>query len=153
MSNKIAVSVNQASVAEIIAHLLRADTSFEPSLSSRVDIHAYAQKLQDRAVRFEAWLGEELVGLVASYCNQSDKAKAFVTSVSILRQYQGQGIADRLMRQCIEHVRGIEFRQLELEVDQRSLTAVGLYQKLGFNTLRRDGTTLTMVMTLKRKLT
>ena len=150
MSNKIAGSVNQSSAAEIVAHLLCANVSFEPSLSSRVDIHAYAQKLQDRAVRFEAWLDEELVGLVASYCNQTDKGKAFVTSVSVLPQCQGQGIAVRLMRQCIEHVQGLGFRQIELEVDHRSLPAVALYQKFGFNTLRRDGSTLIMSMTLER---
>jgi ribosomal protein S18 acetylase RimI-like enzyme len=150
MINKIAHWVNQSSAVEIAAHLVRVDASFEPSLSSRVDIQAYADKLQDLAVRFEAWLGEDLVGLVASYCNQSDQGKAFVTSVSVLPICQGQGIADRLMRQCIEHVRGLGFRQMELEVDQRSLPAVALYQKLGFNTIRRDGSTLIMIMTLER---
>jgi ribosomal protein S18 acetylase RimI-like enzyme len=150
MTCKITDSVNQSSAAEILAHLVRADGGFEPSLSSRVDIHAYAQKLQDRAVRFEAWLDEELVGLVASYCNQPDKkGKAFVTSVSVLPQSQGQGIADRLMRQCIEHARGLGFRQMELAVDQRSMPAVALYRKLGFSTLRKDGSTLIMGMTLE----
>lgn len=151
MINKIAVKLNQSSAAEIVAHLLRADASFEPSLSSRVDIRAYAQKLADRAVRFEAWLGEEMIGLVASYCNQPDKSTAFVTSVSVLPQCQGQGIGVWLMRQCIEHVRCLGFRQMELEVDERSLPAIRLYKKLGFNTLRRDSSTLAMGMTLERK--
>lgn len=146
MSNKVVYSVNRSSASEITAHLLRADAGFEPTLSSRVDIPAYAQKLHDRAARFEAWLGEELIGLVASYCNQPDGGKAFVTSVSVWPEYQGQGIAGRLMRQCIEHVRGLGFGQMELEVDQRSLPAVALYQKLGFNTLRSSGSTLTMGM-------
>ncbi|MBW7832197.1 MAG: GNAT family N-acetyltransferase [Simplicispira suum] len=150
MSDKIAYSVNRSSAAEIAAHLLRADAAFEPALSSRVDIRAYAQKLHDRAVRFEAWLGEELVGLVASYCNQPDGGKAFVTSVSVWPECQGQGNAAWLMRQCIEHVRGLGFGQMELEVDQRSLPAVALYQKLGFNTLRSRGSTLTMGKTIGR---
>lgn len=150
MSNKFAYTVNHSSVAEIADHLLRADAAFEPALSSRVEIRAYAQKLQDVAVRFEAWLGEELVGLVASYCNQLNGGKAFVTSVSVWPEYQGQGIAGKLMRQCIEHVQGLGFRQMLLEVDQRSLPAVALYQKLGFNTLRSSGTTLTMVITIGR---
>jgi len=151
MSNNIAHRINQSIAAEIAAHLLRADDSFEPSLSSRVDIQAYAQKLQHRAVRFEAWLGEELVGLVASYCNRTDEGKAFVSSVSVLPQCQGQGIAVRLMQQCIEHVRGLGFREMELEVGQRSQPAILLYQKLGFNILRRSGSTLTMGMTLEEK--
>lgn len=149
MSNKIAYRVNRSSASEITAHLIGADAGFEPTLSSRVDIPAYAQKLHDSAVRFEAWLGEELVGLVASYCNQPDGGKAFVTSVSVWPESQGQGIAGRLMQQCIEHVRILGFGQMELEVDQRSLPAVALYQKLGFNTLCSSGSTLTMGMTLE----
>jgi len=151
MSNKIAYSVNRSSAAEITAHLLRADAFFEPVLSSRVGIQAYAEKLHDRAVRFEAWLGEELVGLVASYCNQPDGGKAFVTSVSVWPECQGQGIAGQLMRQCIEYVRGLGFGLMQLEVDKRSLPAVALYQKLGFNTLHSSGPTLAMGMTLGRE--
>ena len=151
MSNKVTYSVNRSSASEITAHLLRADAGFEPTLSSRVDIPAYAQKLHDRAVRFEAWMGEILVGLVASYCNQPDGGKAFVTSVSVWSEFQGHGIGDRLMRQCIEHVRCLDVGQIELEVDERSLPAIALYQKLGFNMLRETGSTLTMIMILKRK--
>jgi ribosomal protein S18 acetylase RimI-like enzyme len=142
--------VNRSSAAEVAAHLLRVNTTFEPVLSSRVDIRAYAQKLRDQAVRFEAWLDDDLVGLVASYCNQPDGGKAFVTSVSIWPEYQGQGLAGRLMWQCIQHARGLGFAQMMLEVDQRSLPAVALYQRLGFNTLRSSGSTLTMVIQLGR---
>jgi ribosomal-protein-alanine N-acetyltransferase len=150
MSDKIAYSVNRSSATEIAFHLLRADVAFEPALSSRVDIRAYAQKMHDRTVRLEAWQGKELIGLVASYCNQQDGGKAFLTSVSVWPEWQGQGIARRLMRQCIEHVIALGFAQMELEVDLRSLPAVALYQKLGFNTIRSSGSTLTMGMTLGR---
>lgn len=150
MSDKITYNVNQSCVADIRAHLLRADAAFKPALSSRVDIRSYAQKLHDRAVRFEGWLGEEMVGLVASYCNQPNGGKAFVTCVSVWPECQGQGIAGRLMRQCIEHLRVLGFGHVELEVDKRSLPAIALYQKLGFNTLRSCGNTLTMGMTLVR---
>jgi len=147
MTKQIAFVVNQSSADVIAAHLLRTESTFEPVLGSRVDIRAYAQKLHDRAVRFEAWLGEELVGLVASYCNKPDGGKAFVTSVSVWPECQGQGIGGRLMQQCIEHVRGLGFVQILLEVDQRSLPAVALYHKLGFSTLRISGTTLIMGIT------
>lgn len=151
MNNNLAYSVNRSNVIEIVSHLLHVDTSFVPALSSRVDIQSYAQKLHHRTVRFEAWLGQELVGLVASYCNQPDGGKAFVTNVSVWPEYYGQGIAGRLMRQCIEHVRCLGFGDMELEVDQLNLSAVALYQKLGFNTtLRSSGATLTMGIALQR---
>lgn len=148
MSDKIVYRVNLSGAAEIAAHLVRTDAAFKPALSSRVDIVAYAQKLDDRAVRFEAWLGDELVGLVASYCNQPDGDKAFVTSVSVLPECKGLGIARQLMQQCIEHARGLGFGQMGLEVDQYSLPAIALYQKLGFNKLSSSGSMLTMGMTL-----
>ena len=135
-------------MVEIVAHLLHADTNFVPTLSSRIDIQSYAQKLHHRAVRFEAWLGQELVGLVAIYCNQIYGNKTFLTNVSVWSELQGQGIAGRLMQQCITHVRGLGFGQVELEVNQRSLPAIALYEKFGFKTLHSNGFTLTMSMTL-----
>jgi ribosomal protein S18 acetylase RimI-like enzyme/SAM-dependent methyltransferase len=153
MTNKITNSINQSTTAEIAAHLSRADTLFAPSLSSRLDIHAYAQKLQEFAFRFEAWLHYELVGLVAIYCNHPDKIDAFVTSVSVLPQCQGQGIAKLLMLQCIEHVRCLGFCRMELEVHQFNRPAVALYQKVGFNTLRKSGSMIIMGMTLEGKNT
>ena len=149
MIEAIAYSVNRSSATEIAAHLLGADAAFEPALSSRVNIRSYSQKLNDKAVRFEAWLGEQLVGLVASYCNEVDEGKAFVTSVSVTPEFQGQGIAFQLITQCIAYVRGLGFRQMELEVDYRSVAAVALYQKLGFNTLSSIGPKLIMSMNLR----
>jgi ribosomal protein S18 acetylase RimI-like enzyme len=150
MSYTIVFSMNQSSMDDLASHLVRVDATFEPALSSRVEIRAYAQKLHNQAVRFEAWLGEELIGLVACYCNQPVGGKAFATSVSVWSEYQGQGIATRLMRQCIEHLRGLGFCHIELEVNQRSLSAVALYQKIGFNILRSSGSTLTLGMILGR---
>lgn len=149
MIDKIAYSVNKASAPEIAAHLLHADVAFEPILSNRVDIEAYSHKLHDRAVCFEAWLDGELIGLVAVYCNQIDGDKAFVTSVSVWHEFYGRGIAAQLMRQCIEHVRGLGFGQIELEVGHRNLSAISLYQKLGFNTIYIKDPTLTMRMILR----
>ncbi len=148
MIDKIADGLNKSGAAEIATHLARVDDSFEPSLSSRIDIQAYAQRLRDHAVRFETWRGEELIGLVAIYCNRPDKGKAFVTNVSVLPQCQGCGIAKLLMRRSIKYVRALGFRRLELEVDQRNLPAVWLYQKLGLITLRSNGSTLIMGMAL-----
>ena len=45
-----------------------------------------------------------LVGLVAAYCNASDRRLAFVTSVSVLPDWSGQGLASRLIKDCICHI-------------------------------------------------
>jgi len=143
--------VNCSTASDITAHLLRADSYFEPPLSSRVDIHDYSKKLNDKAVRFEAWISADLVGLVAIYCNQFKDSKAFVSSVSVLPESQGQGIASHLMRQCINHLEIGGFYHLGLEVDKRNLSALSLYRRLGFTTLQSSGTLLFMEKTIERE--
>jgi ribosomal protein S18 acetylase RimI-like enzyme len=146
MIGVICYSVDKSSAAEIAAHLLHANAGFTPTLSSRVDIGFYAQKLHDKAKRFEAWQGEHLIGLVAAYCNQHDGGTAFVSSVSVSPEQQGQGLASVLMRQCLDYVQGRGFSRIDLEVDQRSEAAIALYKKQGFATLASKGSTLTMSM-------
>jgi ribosomal protein S18 acetylase RimI-like enzyme len=144
-------SLNRSNPADITTLLFRTDAYFEPTLSSRVEIPEYAQKLYNKAERFEAWMNQELIGLVATYCNRQGGNKTFVSSVSVLPDCQGQGIAKKLMHQCIEHVQDLGFNQIELEVNQRNLAALALYRKLGFITLHSSGPTLTMRMTLERQ--
>jgi ribosomal protein S18 acetylase RimI-like enzyme len=150
MIDKICYGLNNSDVTEIAAHLLRTDTAFKPALRSRVDIQAYAQKLYAYSVRFEARLGNELIGLVAVYCNQPELKKAFVTSVSVQPEYQGLGIGVQLMQQCVEHVRHLGYSQIYLEVNHYSFKVVTFYQKLGFNKLDSSDSTMTMVMILER---
>jgi ribosomal protein S18 acetylase RimI-like enzyme len=151
MIDVISYRVNFSSVADIAFHLLKADVSFKPFLSRRVDIHAYSNKLHDKAIRFEAWLNQDLVGLVAVYCNQLKDGKAFLSSISVWPECQGLGIATRLMRDCIDHLEVEGFYHLALEVDRRSKSALSLYRKLGFISIHNSGTLLLMEMKIKRK--
>jgi hypothetical protein len=75
MNEAVEYLSNNASEAQIAGHLSRCDADFVPSLSGRVDINDYAKKIVNKAMRFEAWSGGELVGLVAAYC-ATGRAKA-----------------------------------------------------------------------------
>jgi len=105
MSETIEYLLSQALEADIAEHLSRCDANFVPPLSGRVDISAYARKIESQAIRFEAWSGSLLVGLVAAYCNDEENAIAYITSVSVLREWMSMGIAARLMGQCIRHAK------------------------------------------------
>ena len=116
MSVAVEYLTNKASVAEIADHLLRCDTDFVPPLSGHVEIIDYAKKIADLAMRFEAWAGGTLIGLVAAYCNHQESRIAYITSVSVLRAWMGKGIAARLMGRCIEHAKASGMQQIGLEV-------------------------------------
>ena len=124
--------LNTASAAEIAKHLLHCDADFIPPLSSRVDINNYAQKLASKATKFEAWSGGRLVGLVAAYCNDQENRLAYITSVSVLKEWMGQGIAANLLKQCITHAKDAGMQQISLEVASNNQPAMGLYEKNGF---------------------
>lgn len=130
--------LNRASLAQTAAHLHACDESFEPPLSSRVKIDDYARKLNEHAQRFEAWSGNELVGLVATYCNDPDRRRAFITSVSVLPDWRGCGIACRLLARCLDHLTQLDFARVELEIGDRNTAARRLYTRYGFTS---DGDT------------
>jgi ribosomal protein S18 acetylase RimI-like enzyme len=124
--------LNKASEVEIAEHLARCDADFIPPLSGRIEIKSYAKKIVSKAMRFEAWSGTMLVGLVAVYCNDQVNRVAYITSVSVLREWLQNGIATRLMAQCITHAKVLEMRQISLEVGEKNFGAIKLYEKNGF---------------------
>jgi ribosomal protein S18 acetylase RimI-like enzyme len=103
-----------------------------PTLSGRVDIETYSRKIASRAARFEAWSGGALVGLVAAYCNDLETGIAYITSVSVLREWTGRGVAANLMKRCVEYARASGMRQLSLEVARDNSPAIKLYEESGF---------------------
>ena len=122
---------NSATAEGIARHLLGCDAEFVSALGARTDIAAYAGKLVERALRFEAWAGGTLVGLVAAYAGQEGEG-AYITNVSVLPGWQRRGIGTRLMRDCLAHARrgGLPLVRLELRAGNRA--ALKLYEGLGF---------------------
>lgn len=123
---------NFANAAQVLGHLRACDGAFVPRLSERLDIDAYSHKITDKAERFEAWSNNQLIGLVAAYCNNACGKTAFVTNVSVLPSWHGVGIASRLLVSCIATAHEIGFERIELVVDLHNTAATLLYQKHGF---------------------
>lgn len=149
MSKSVEFGLNKASEAQIACHLQRCDPDFVPRLSDRVEISDYARKIASKAMRFEAWAGDMLVGLVAAYCNDHEQRIAYITSISVLREWKGKGIAAKLMKQCIEHVKGAGMRQIGLDVASNNAPAIGLYEKSGFIVGKTNAPFVTMNLYLE----
>lgn len=132
MTAPITHLLNQASALKISEHLARCDADFVPPLSGRVVIEDYAQRIVCSAMRFEAWSGDTLIGLVAAYCNDRETRIAYITSVSVLGTWTGKGIATCLANRCIEYAAVAGFHQIRLEVARNNIPAIRLYEKSGF---------------------
>ena len=133
MRRDLETCTNRGDPEQIAAHLRACDSSFTPRLSDRLDFSGYAQKIAEKAIRFEVWAEDQLVGLVAAYFNNTETRTAFVTNVSVLPGWQGRGIASQLVSQCIIHAERVGFWRIELEVGAQNTPAVRLYEKHGFS--------------------
>ena len=138
-----------AGVSDILNHLTECNDNFIPPLSLKVNLDEYSRKIFDKAVTFEAWDDRRLVGLVAAYLNDVETGTGFVTSVSVVKDFTGQGIASRLMVACIEYAKQRQFKQLKLEVNQRTESAIKIYQKLGFVETETKGDSVFMSLDLR----
>ena len=147
MSEPATILLNRASEAQIAEHLRRCDAGFVPPLSERVDIGSYARKLASQAERFEAWAAGVLVGLAAVYCSDAGRGAAFITSVSVLQDRQGQGIASRLLQRGIGHAKALGFERVALEVDRGNAGAIHLYEKARFKVGEVTGRSMAMHLT------
>lgn len=138
-------TINQTTESDISNHLLDCDASFVKALIIRVDIAAYSTKIFHKAMRFEAWSNQLLVGLVASYFN-NEHHTAYITSVSVLDAWKGNGIAGRLLCNCIELAGNSGVRSIRLEVACDNEPAIELYKTRGF--LVDHTSDRSMIMTL-----
>ena len=134
---------NYASSQSIRAHLERVSPLFKPELSSYVNLDLYAQKIYEKAERVEVWNDDRLVGLIAYYINKND-SYAFITNVSLEKEYSGRGIAGRMMDMMQENLIGF-VRSIKLEVKAENTLAIGFYRKHGFTVLQENTNTLVMV--------
>jgi ribosomal protein S18 acetylase RimI-like enzyme len=144
MSQNVEFCKNRATEEEMAAHLVLCDSRFVPPLSSRVTISEYAHKIYTRAMRFEAWTGGALVGLVGIYTDNHPERFAYITTVSVLATTPEPRIASQLLDKSAEYLKDSGFRQVELEVDRENQRAIRLYERHGFIALKVSGRTVLM---------
>jgi len=89
--------IKTASYEVIIDHLNKCADNFKPPLYTYVNIEEYSRKIYNNAITFESWANNNLVGLIAAYYNNYDTKVGFITNVSVIKEYQGYGIASKLL--------------------------------------------------------
>ena len=126
--NKIKYKNNTSSLKAIREHLNECSNSFVPSLDTYVDIDDYSEKIYQKAVKFEAYIDKDLIGLIALYINLDIKT-TFITNISVLPDYQGSKITKILFANCLEYVISNNFDKITLEVKSDNIRACKFYKK------------------------
>ncbi|MEM0927541.1 MAG: GNAT family N-acetyltransferase, partial [Planctomycetota bacterium] len=129
----IRFSSNHATEERLIQHLGDCSDDYSTPLHMRVDLPAYAKKLFEKSVTFEAWNGDRLIGLLAAYLPGNDEAAhAFVSNVSVIGTFRRRGIAGDLLLRLHDQVSQRGLTQIQLDVDAESRSAISLYERFGY---------------------
>ncbi|MEA3259790.1 MAG: GNAT family N-acetyltransferase [Pseudomonadota bacterium] len=108
------------------------DKEFSPPLSERVNLTVYANKLAAEAVNLFVVEGNRDIAHAAFYCNDIKFNVAYISSIAVLPNFHGSGVAGNLLDEIFERCLSKGMALLRLEVDVENLRAVKFYEKYGF---------------------
>lgn len=138
MAGLIEFKIKAALENDIFTHLTKCNDDFFPILESRVKIDDYALKIYEKAISFEAWDEDILIGLLAAYFDERNHT-AFVTNVSLLKNYKRRGIASKLILLCTDYAKQNKIKEIRLEVNRNNVEAVALYRSNNFSECHSKG--------------
>ena len=133
---------------EIYEHLLRCNDSFNPPLSTYVDIKKYSNKISNKSLLFKKYdKNNTLIGLIAIYNNESEK-EGYLTNFSVDPNYVGSGIGTSLLNECVEYFKSLRYGLIRLEVFNLNHRALEFYKKRGFDVYKSYGDTTQLILEL-----
>ncbi|MCE5348308.1 MAG: GNAT family N-acetyltransferase [Bacteroidales bacterium] len=142
------VEICHLTITEINNYLIKNDLIFVPSLSTRFDINNFAIKLNKYAIHFCAHQEEKLIGFSGCYFNNIKIRTGFISNFSVIKEFQGMGVAKNLLSSIIEYGSRNGFIQIKLQVYISNLPAIQFYTKYGFIEISRNKDLSEMVLYL-----
>lgn len=110
--------------------LYEIDEEFKVPLSKRVNLNEYAKKMKELANIYVMIEENKIVGDIAFYKNDLKNYTAYVTLVGTLKEYQNKGIANSLLKKCIEDLKNSPMKKVGIHTD--NMIAKKIYEKHGF---------------------
>ncbi len=123
---------------ELFMLLQNIDSSFEPALSSYVNIEEYSSKLYANAYVCIVKYNEEFAGLYAIYLNSEKDKIAYLTLIGVLNEFKGSGLSQVLLDDMINLAQNRNMKTIKLEVKSSYDRAINFYKKNGFESCDKE---------------
>lgn len=125
------------SLEELKQSLREIDHDFVPSLSERVNIDEYAERMLSRAkFLIERDQNAVIKGIVAVYVDEEKSPNGFITHVATHKDYRNQGVAKRLVTRTMDYCR--KAGKTGIDLCTYNPVALSLYQKMGFEVVSQS---------------
>lgn len=122
---------------------------FHSPLDERVDILQYSEKLARNSIQFWLMIEDQAVGFMACYFNDQINLTGFITTISLVKKYQGQGLGKRLIKEAIQYGKTHGFLSIKLQVSKTNKPAINFYLKYGFTIIEETPQSLYMAIQLQ----
>jgi ribosomal protein S18 acetylase RimI-like enzyme len=133
----------------IYSYLKENGNLFIPALEPRIDIELYAQKIAAQAQQFWLKVEDNIIGFAACYLNDQEKGIGYITSISIVQDYQGKGAGSYLLKEIIRVARNSNFKNIRLEVFEENVNAVEFYKLKNFELVEQRGDKLLLNLNIE----
>ena len=128
---------------EILKYLHEHDNDFPIPLSHKTNLKQYLNKMIRLGKSVICVDQNQIVGLIFYYDNNTQERKAFISLVSVDKNYRCKGIATHLIEEVLSLLKKQQFKICEVPTHETNELAIHLYGLLGFcqtENIRKDGT-------------
>lgn len=134
MDSNFPIVYKQSSLTKdsLVFFLDKISEEYTPPLRTVVCLSDYAEKILQNGVIFEAWEGNNLIGIVAGYFNDIQNSFAFITLVYVIPERRKNNIGVHLMNNAISFAKERHLNNMHLSVKVDNSRAQTFYKKLGF---------------------
>lgn len=122
----------ELSFKQIEDFLLAVDQSFPVPLSKKQDLHILAQKFWEKATICARLDGNEIVTALFGYTDNVTDNIGYMSVLASLPKARGKGYAQAVVREFLDVAAKKGLSAAHLYTDRSNITAIGLYEKLGF---------------------
>ncbi len=118
--------------SRILDFLEKVDLSFPVPLSEKTSLTDYAKKIYENGVLCTYVEDNEIVAMVAGYLDKIRNGIGYITLVATLPEYQGRGLAHKIVRRFQEEAEKMGIRGVHLYAVRNNKNAIRMYSSLGF---------------------
>lgn len=116
----------------LLLFLQKVDSLFSIKLSDKTDLTKLSKKITSLGTVFSISENEDIVGLIAGYNNDDVNLKAYISVLAILPEYQGKGLASKLLSDFTEDCKKKKIKRIEVFTHKTNMNAINMYKKNGF---------------------
>ncbi len=125
-------------IDKLFEFLKNVDYDFPVKLSDKTDLYELSEKFMTNGVVFYEEVENKIIALAAGYINNFEEKKAYISVVSTLKEYRGQGYAKKLIIKFLKKADEKGMKKVFLYTHKTNFSALEMYKKIGFCEIESD---------------